>query len=91
MDNYVLTYRGNRKISAIRSVRTYTGVSLKKAKEAIERSHGFIVSEEIANYILRDYLLGGVDATLTTMMDWSVKCHSGNLPLDLRGFVHTHF
>lgn len=89
MDNYVLIYQGNRSISALRSIRRFTGLSLKEAKGAIDNPMGFIVSETVADNILKDYMFTGINATLSTVLDWSVELHTGPLPIypDLRNHL----
>lgn len=84
MDIYVLVYRGQRRISALRAVRTYTGLSLVEAKRAIENPQGFVVHSHAADSILSEYFSG--QAKASEMMDWKVSLHDGYLPIDLRSY-----
>lgn len=88
MDIYVLTYHGDRKISALRAVRTVAGLTLKEAKEAIDNPQGFVVMLDAASAILDNYY-NGPNGLLKTMLDWNVAIHDGLLPIDLRRYFPT--
>lgn len=86
MDSYILIYRGKRRISALRSIRGSTSLTLVQSKKVMDNPKGFIVTSNGANNILRDYLETDVDHALANVLDWSVTIFDNSMPVDLRWY-----
>lgn len=84
MTSYVLMYKGGRMISAIRSVRRVTGLSLADCHTVLKNPNGFILTQDNTDAVLRDYLVDDTDSLLANVLDWFIVEHNGRLPIDLR-------
>lgn len=71
-------------ISAIRSIRRVTGLSLGDCHLLAKNPDGFILDSIEADKVLRDYLVDSEDFMLAYVLDWFIEEHNGRSPIDLR-------
>ena len=87
MDSYVMKFVGIRKITALKCLRAYTGLTLKGALEAVRNPDGFIVSAKVANAVFQSYVNTVYGDCVLSVNDWEIEENRNDARTDLRAFV----